>query len=127
MKIYEFNQEQRLPISLQEAWTFFSEPKNLIKLTPSEMKMKLLKKEAGQGELHETVVFGFKLLGIIPQKWKSEIRDWNPPHSFRDIQITGPYRQWNHLHRLEEFNEGVKVIDHIKYALPAVPLSLIHI
>lgn len=123
MKTFEFYQEQELPISLQKAWSFFSDPNNLIKLTPDEMKMRLLSKENGSGNLHETVIFGFKLFGLIPQKWKSEIRDWNPPHSFRDLQISGPYRYWNHLHTLEETDRGVKVIDQIEYAIPPVPFQ----
>jgi len=123
MKTYDFYQEQDLPISLQKAWDFFSDPNNLIKLTPGDMKMNMISRQAGEDEIHETVVFGFKLLGIIPQKWKSEIRDWNPPYGFRDIQIAGPYRYWNHFHELKENDSGVKVIDRISYALPAVPFQ----
>jgi len=123
MKTYEFYQEQELPISLQKAWDFFSDPNNLIKLTPSEMKMKMLSRESGDGEIHESVVFGFKLFGLIPQQWHSDICEWNPPIGFRDIQTKGPYRYWNHQHLLEETSNGTKVIDKIEYALPLLPFQ----
>ena len=38
MKIYALHQQQVLPISLDEAWAFFSTPKNLDAITPPWMR-----------------------------------------------------------------------------------------
>lgn len=42
MKIYRLHTVQKLPISLDEAWTFFSDPKNLKTITPNYMGFNIL-------------------------------------------------------------------------------------
>jgi ligand-binding SRPBCC domain-containing protein len=37
VKTYVLKTEQKIPISLEEAWDFFSSPLNLAKITPPEM------------------------------------------------------------------------------------------
>jgi len=37
MKTYQLRYEQKLPISLSQAWDFFSSPANLAKITPDHM------------------------------------------------------------------------------------------
>jgi ligand-binding SRPBCC domain-containing protein len=39
-KVYSLHTEQFIPISLQEAWDFFSSPANLAKITPEKMVLK---------------------------------------------------------------------------------------
>ena len=36
MKIYKLERKQFLPISINEAWDFFSNPANLNKITPND-------------------------------------------------------------------------------------------
>ena len=45
MKLHYHKFEQFLPISLDEAWDFFSAPQNLNEITPPEMKFEILTKE----------------------------------------------------------------------------------
>ena len=42
VKIYTLKRKQRLPISLDEAWSFLSNPKNLKVITPDYMGFKTL-------------------------------------------------------------------------------------
>ena len=42
MKIYTLHSKQNLPISLDEAWEFLSNPKNLKTITPDYMGFKTL-------------------------------------------------------------------------------------
>ena len=42
MKIFKIHTKQKLPISVDEAWDFLSNPKNLKTITPNEMNFKLL-------------------------------------------------------------------------------------
>jgi len=39
--IHVINSEQELPISMAEAWEFFSTPANLEKLTPKNLQFKI--------------------------------------------------------------------------------------
>lgn len=37
MSLYQLHTKKNLPISLEKAWNFFSNPKNLKTITPPEM------------------------------------------------------------------------------------------
>ena len=59
----------------------------------------------------------------LPTKWRSLIREWNPPHHFVDEQLHGPYRRWHHKHSFEALvaEDGgprTRVLDQVDYAVP---------
>ncbi|MFM8459509.1 MAG: SRPBCC family protein [Chthoniobacterales bacterium] len=54
----------------------------------------------------------------VPLRWRTLIREWNPPHSFVDEQIRGPYRQWIHRHTFEPKDGGTLARDIVHYAVP---------
>ena len=56
-------------------------------------------------------------------KWKTEIKNWNPPQNFSDDQLKGPYKRWHHTHTFEEFPNGTLMKDHVVYELPFGSLS----
>src|SRR5205085_10657227 len=43
---------------------------------------------------------------------------YDPPHSFEDQQVRGPFRSWRHRHIVEPHPEGALLIDDIEYTLP---------
>ena len=43
MKVYPLKREQWLPIPVEEAWAFFSTPRNLDRITPPELGFKIQK------------------------------------------------------------------------------------
>lgn len=61
--------------------------------------------------------YRLKLHGI-PIRWKTEIRQWDVPHRFVDVQRSGPYRLWHHTHRFEAHQGRTKMIDVVRYTLP---------
>jgi uncharacterized protein len=55
----------------------------------------------------------------IPIHWRrTEIRKWEAPYRFVDVQRSGPYKLWHHTHRLEGHDGGTKMSDVVRYALP---------
>lgn len=44
-------------------------------------------------------------------RWIAEIRDVRPPHGFRDVQVLGPFRTWEHEHRIEPAASGGAWLD----------------
>ncbi|MFN8411457.1 MAG: SRPBCC family protein [Anaerolineales bacterium] len=50
--------------------------------------------------------------------WLTEIAHIRDNEYFVDEQRVGPYRFWYHEHRFEQQLDGVKMIDHVTYALP---------
>lgn len=118
MKIYQLDRVQYLPMTMEEAWQFFSSPLNLSKITPPEMRFVVhtqLKRSIYEGMKIEYTVR--PLLGI-PLRWITEIKKVNEPHSFTDTQRKGPYALWEHTHTFEAVPGGVKMTDNVRYALP---------
>ena len=118
MKIYQLHSYQVLPISLEEAWEFLSDPKNLQKITPTEMRFEVLSgadRSMYPGQLIEYYVR--PMLGI-KTKWVTEITHVVQNSYFVDEQRFGPYALWHHKHFLKEVDGGVAMEDIIHYKLP---------
>ncbi len=119
MKTYQLYKEQYLPISLKEAWDFFSSAGNLSKITPAEMDFKILTKLTGEpiyAGMHIDYIVK-PLLGI-PMKWTTEISKVDAGKSFTDKQIKGPYALWEHTHTFTAVKGGVFMTDTVLYAVP---------
>ena len=54
----------------------------------------------------------------IPLKWVAEIKSWDPPRKFEDVQLKGPFSKWQHLHQFEPMGQGTLMSDLVKYRLP---------
>jgi len=125
--LYTVHTTQKLPITLQEAWDFLSDPKNLAVITPPSMGFVTLSGDdrpmfAGQ-IIHYTVT---PLLGIKVE-WVTEITHVDDKKYFVDEQREGPYRLWHHKHFLREIPGGVEMEDLVHYKLPFGFLgSLVH-
>ena len=73
MKIYRLHTHQNLPISVDEAWDFLSDPKNLKTITPDYMGFNILSgadRKMYAGQIIQYIVT--PILGI-PTKWVTEI------------------------------------------------------
>lgn len=126
MKVYKLYRKQFLAIGLQEAWDFFSSPKNLAKITPSKMNFRILE-ISGKEKMHEGQVIKYKIkaLPFLSVYWVTEIMDVQEPFSFIDDQRTGPFKLWRHLHTFKEVEGGVEMTDEVSYAIPFGPLGLL--
>ncbi len=119
MKIYNLRKEQFLPISLQEAWAFFSSPKNLAKITPEHMNFKILYQSGGDKAYAGQIIrYQINVLPFIPVHWVTEITQVKEPFHFIDEQRFGPYALWHHQHHFEEVKGGVLMTDEVNYAIP---------
>lgn len=110
---------QWLPISLDEAWAFFSNPSNLKDITPAHMGFVVTSRHHGDrmyaGQIIRYIVR--PLLGI-PLKWCTEITHVVDKQYFVDEQRFGPYAFWHHQHRFTEQNGGVLMEDILHYKVP---------
>lgn len=99
-----------------EVFAFFSDAKNLERITPSNLSFKILKQSTPN--IQEGTVFDYQLrIHGVPIKWQSQIIDWKPDQAFVDIQLKGPYAQWHHTHTFKDVNGGTQVKDRVRYQL----------
>ncbi len=112
-----FSAEQWVSKDINSAFSFFSEAKNLEKITPPLLNFKILNmstKEIKQGSI---INYKLKIHGV-PAKWTTLIAEWKPPLMFVDNQEKGPYDRWYHTHNFEELAEGTLLTDQVLYRLP---------
>ena len=118
LKIYQLHTTQKLPISVDEAWNFLSDPKNLKRITPDYMGFKIISgddRDMYPGQIIEYIVT--PVLGI-PTKWVTEITHVVDRQFFVDEQRFGPYALWHHKHFIKPIQGGVIMEDIVHYKLP---------
>ncbi len=118
MKLYRLDAQQRLRISLPEAWAFFSDPGNLPQITPPWLGFQLTSDPPPRMYAGMILTYQVKPVLGIPVSWVTEITHMEEPYLFVDEQRFGPYRFWHHQHRFREVEDGVEIQDLVHYALP---------
>lgn len=119
MKIYNLKRVQTLPISLQEAWEFFSTPRNLSKITPAHMGFTILYVSGGEKTYPGQIIrYKVQVIPGIKMDWVTEITHVHEPRFFVDEQRFGPYALWHHQHHFKEVPGGVEMTDEVNYAIP---------
>jgi len=118
VSFYSLKTEQKLPISLQEAWDFFSSPKNLSKITPKHMGFIITNQPSET--MFEGQIITYKVSPLLGVKisWMTEITTVKENEYFIDEQRFGPYSLWHHRHHFYEIDGGIKMIDEVNYKLP---------
>lgn len=123
MNRYIFERKQFLPISIDQAWNFFSDPRNLARITPTSLDFQIIS-TLPEGFFEGLIIeYRIKPFCGIPIKWVSLIKDIKAPYEFIDFQEKGPYHYWHHRHRFQEVPGGVIMEDIIHYELPLKWLS----
>jgi ligand-binding SRPBCC domain-containing protein len=120
MKVYHLHQKQFLPISLEEAWNFFSSAANLVKITPDYMGFKILHVSGNGSGIYpgQIISYKVKILPYVVVRWVTEITHVSKLEYFVDEQRFGPYAMWHHEHRFVEMPGGIEMTDEIAYAVP---------
>jgi ligand-binding SRPBCC domain-containing protein len=120
---YTIQREQWVPRPLYEVFAFFSDARNLERITPAWLKFQVV---TIPSEIATGVHIRYRLIWHgIPLRWTTEITSWNPPRDFEDIQLSGPYKLWRHAHRFQERDGGTQMTDSVEYELPFGPLGRI--
>lgn len=117
-KVYTLSSKQQLPISLDEAWTFLSNPVNLKTITPDYMGFHIISevnRPMFAGQIIQYIVT--PVLGIKTH-WVTEITHVVDKKYFVDEQRFGPYSLWHHKHFLKEIDGGIEMEDVIDYKIP---------
>jgi hypothetical protein len=114
-----------LPKPREEVFAFFAEPANLALITPPWLGFRLLPPVPAMAA-YAVLDCRIAWLGL-PLRWRSLIREYDPPARFVDVQVLGPYDRWEHRHLFLEEGGGTWVEDRVTYRLPMGPLGrLLH-
>ena len=110
---------QTIPLDLNRAWDFFSDPGNLLVLTPPFLNLKVTNEVFGHTMYPgQIITYTVRPLWGIPLEWITEITHVKPKEMFVDEQRKGPYLLWHHQHHFRETVGGVEMTDIVHYRLP---------
>ncbi|MBC8644483.1 SRPBCC family protein [Flavobacterium lindanitolerans] len=118
MKLYTLHTKQQLPVSIETAREFISNPKNLEIITPKSMQFKTL--SGDEKEMFAGQIIHYKITPLfgISMQWVTEITHVQEQKFFVDEQRFGPYAFWHHKHFLKAIPGGVEMEDIVHYKLP---------
>ena len=125
MPTHTLHQKQTIRASREAAWEFFSNPRNLARITPPALGFRIVTPELPEC-IHAGLMIEYRvtpLLGL-PLAWLTEITHVSAGEYFVDEQRAGPYALWHHAHWFRDIGRGrVEVEDRITYRLPFQPFG----
>lgn len=116
--IYSLERKQVLPISIEQAWDFFSRPENLNEITPKELTFKIISQLPPKVYPGLMIAYKVKPFPILSFNWLTEITHVHAPYFFVDEQRIGPYALWHHEHHFESCESGVLMTDRVHFVIP---------
>ena len=121
--MYQYTSKQELPTTMEQAWTFLSDPKNLKRITPDYMGFDII--SGAERKMFSGQIIQYRLTPLlgIPFRWVTEITHLQEGEFFVDEQRFGPYTFWHHKHFIKKTENGVVMEDIVDYKLPLGPLG----
>lgn len=115
--------EQHVPAPPEDVFPFFEDAYNLEAITPPFLGFRVVTPRPIEMRAGALIEYRLKLHGV-PVRWKTRIESFDPPHTFVDAQISGPYKLWHHTHVFEPDGRGGTIMrDRVRYALPFGPFG----
>lgn len=118
MKIYQLYRRQKLKLSRQMAWDFFSSPYYLNEITPGFFNVEITSRVPEKIYAGLMISYRMKAVFGMPMAWLSEVSHCDEPHRFVYQQAVGPFKFWSHEVCLTEADDGIVVEDIVFYAMP---------
>ena len=114
---------QRVGLPVERAFEFYGDAFNLEAITPPWLGFAVTTPAPVTMAAGAHLDYRLRLHGV-PVRWRTRIEEWEPPHRFVDVQVSGPYSLWEHTHEFEPAGAGATMIsDRVRYALPLGPLG----
>jgi hypothetical protein len=105
---------QWVPRPVASVFPFFASAHNLEQLTPAFLHFRI--RRAPEASLYAGALIDYRLrLHGVPVWWRTRIDEWTPGQRFVDRQISGPFRQWHHLHEFRTDGSGTLITDTVNF------------
>lgn len=115
--------EQFIPAPPAAVWDFFATPRNLGKITPTQMRFEIVGEVAERMFAGQLIGYRIGLLPGITVGWLTEITHLREGEYFVDEQRLGPYKLWHHEHHFAPCEGGVVMTDRVTYEIGWGPLG----
>ena len=123
VKVRTLERTQIVRRPLAETFRFFSDARNLQRLTPAFLQFKFLEPPPEVMHPGTAIDYQIRLYGV-PVHWRTRIEVVEPPKKFVDVQEKGPFALWRHSHSFRDIGRGAtEVKDRVDYAMPLGPLG----
>ncbi len=119
----KFVKETVIKATPEEVFAFHELPNAIEMLIPPWENAKVIQK-ADISKLGSQAIIETKILGFIPSRWVAEHIAYDPPNMFEDIQVSGPFRRWRHMHIMRSHADGAILRDEIDYVPPMAFLGM---
>ena len=106
MPVHVLQRTQLVSATLAQAWAFFSDPRNLQRITPASLDFKILSDLPDRMYAGMMIRYRVRPLLGIPVTWVTEITHVEEGRRFVDEQRVGPYRMWHHEHEFRDVGGG---------------------
>ena len=119
MKIYRLEFTQKIPVSIDTAWDFFSSPLNLAEITPKDMTFDVTSPNMDRTKMYPGLIITYKVSPLFGIKldWVTEITHVKDKEYFIDEQRFGPFAFWHHQHHFQSIDGGVLMNDILHYSV----------
>ncbi len=123
MALHRHREVARIAAPIDEVWGFFSDPRNLSRITPPWLGFEVTSEPPARMYPGLLITYRIRPIGDIPMSWVTEITNMVEGQLFVDEQRIGPYQMWHHQHLFRSVEGGTEMQDIVHYALPFGPLG----
>lgn len=116
-KTFCLKETHKIPVNIDEAWSFFSNPLNLKEITPPSLNLLVTNEMPEKMHAGMIITYVVEPFPKIKMSWVTEITNMQEPFFFVDEQRFGPYKFWHHQHLFKEIDGGVEVTDLVHYKI----------
>ena len=111
-----FEKSTLIKCGVEELFDFHLDTNNLTKITPTNIKVKLLTPdfEAKEGEVLKLK----SIKNFIPINWTVKIQKLEKPNILVDVAINSPFKYWEHQHVFIKHANFTELKDIVRYEMP---------
>lgn len=111
-----FEVAETVPLPVAEVWEAHEDVRLLERITPHFPSVRL-KESNIICDLGTEFTLRAELLGVGVD-WRVKITHWDPPVCFKDEQINGPFKFWEHTHHFMAITaQSTRIVDAVKFEL----------